>query len=396
MSPPREIPPSDDGDALVAIAQQQKKQKPARPAPADEPEMPDALFDGDEADDADDMPKRRPRRLPLTDDGIVPPEAVKPEKPRAKAEPKADKEAKADKAKPKAKEPEERKPRAKRPDPGPGLVTKGVHAGLRGVDAAQDLSRRLGAWGIAALAAAVLVIALGVAARTVQPAPAKVTGLRVAYTGGPQIADREMLAMVRGFPDIRRLDHGDRATLGALADWLMAQPIVREVRQVRVLHEPDGNRRTVEVRLSLREPAMPVVLATGARAWVDREGRILPGVLPPPPGPPKPILRAIETGGAERLTEALWLWERLERQLEAGLVTDIHLDDRLDLQDQRGIVLYTRQGSRLVWGRPTDIRFGVDREDKVRDLVHTIRCQGDLSRIATINVRFKEPIFTMR
>jgi hypothetical protein len=138
------------------------------------------------------------------------------------------------------------------------------------------------------------------------------------------------------------------------------------------------------------------VLASGARAWVDVDGRILPGILPAPAGNPRPMLRAIEHGGAERLREALWLWRTLEPQLDAGLLTDIHLDDDLDLKDQRGIVLYTRSGSRLVWGLPTDAKFGVERERKARDLVHTIRCQGDLTRIASINVRFKKLYFTLR
>ena len=39
---------------------------------------------------------------------------------------------------------------------------------------------------------------------------------------------------------------------------------------------------------------------------------------------------------------------------------------------------------------------GVDRARKIRDLVHTIRCQGDLTRVAAINVRFKKPYFTLR
>jgi hypothetical protein len=108
------------------------------------------------------------------------------------------------------------------------------------------------------------------------------------------------------------------------------------------------------------------------------------------------MLRAVERGGSERLQEALWLWRTLEPQLDAGLLTDIHLDDDLDLKGQRGIVLYTRTGSRLIWGLPGDAQFGIDRERKARELVHTIRCQGDLTRIAAINVRFKKAYFTLR
>jgi hypothetical protein len=59
-------------------------------------------------------------------------------------------------------------------------------------------------------------------------------------------------------------------------------------------------------------------------------------------------------------------------------------------------VLYTRQGAKFIWGAPGEERFGVQSEDKVRDLVHTIKCQGDLSRIERINVRFKEPFYLLR
>ena len=60
------------------------------------------------------------------------------------------------------------------------------------------------------------------------------------------------------------------------------------------------------------------------------------------------------------------------------------------------MVLYTRHGSRLIWGRPGEERYGVREEDKVRDLIHTIRSHGDLGRIAAINVRFKEPFSELR
>jgi hypothetical protein len=109
------------------------------------------------------------------------------------------------------------------------------------------------------------------------------------------------------------------------------------------------------------------------------------------------VLRAIEWAGIEGVRNALSLWKRLETQIEPGLVTDIHLYDALDKRGvQRGIVLYTRHGSRLIWGRSGEERFGVREEDKVRDLVHTIRSHGDLNRIAAINVRFKEPFSELR
>jgi len=380
MNVPRDA--SDDAEDLLAAAARLKKQarrKPAAVEPGDD-EMPDALFDelGDDA-------KRKPgKRMPLTDEAIPALRGeVEPTRPRAKAD--KPKPEKGDKAKP-------RKPAAV-----PGLVTKGVHAGLASIGLASHAGRQLGAWGMSALAAAGLVLGLSWNAAGTTPPPAPVGGVRVVYVDGPRIPERDLLALVRKFPGARQLlAQADRDTLVDLGDWLRDQPLVREVRQVRLVHQSDGKRRTIEIALALREAVMPAILATGARAWIDAEGRILPPILPAPGGQPRPVLRGIETGGAERLSEALWLWARLEKQLEPGLVADIRLDDPLDLKDQRGIVLVTRQGSRLVWGQPGDVRFGIDRERKVRDLVHTIRCQGDLSRIATINVRFKDPVFVPR
>jgi hypothetical protein len=107
-------------------------------------------------------------------------------------------------------------------------------------------------------------------------------------------------------------------------------------------------------------------------------------------------LRAIEWAGIDGVKVALNMWRLLESQVEPGLIKDIHLYDVLDQRGlQRGIVLYTRHGSRLIWGRPGDDRYGIKPEDKVRDLVHTLRSQGDVSRVAAINVRFKEPFFVL-
>lgn len=385
MTAPRDA--SSDADELLAAAARLKKQarrKPAAPAVGDH-EMPDALFD-ELADEPGEGERKPAKRLPLTDESIPALRGdVDSARPRAKAE----------KAKPaKAEKP---KARPRKLPAGPGLVTKGVHAGLASIGVATEAGRRLGAWGIAALAAAGLVVGLSWNAAGATPPPAPVGGVRVVYVEGPRIPERDLLGLVRRFPGARRLlEQADPATLAELGDWLREQPVVREVRQVRLVHQSDGRRRIVEIALALREAQMPAMLATGARAWIDAEGRILPPILPAPPGNPRPVLRGIESGGPERVREALWLWARLEKLLEPGLVTDVRLDEPLGLKDQRGIVLITRQGSRLVWGQPDDVRFGIDPERKVRDLVHTIRCQGDLSRIATINVRFKDPVFTPR
>lgn len=392
MNAPRDA--SDDPETLLEVAARLKKQAKRKPAPAaataGDEEMPDALFD-ELGEDGGGEAKRKPaKRLPLTDESIpaLRGDADASANAAVKAKPKAEK-AKPEKAE---------KPKARpRKAPAVGFVTKGVHAGLASIGIASEAGRRLGAWGIAAVAAAILVLGLTYSADGVTPPAAPIGGVRVVYIDGPRIPERDLLALMRGFPGARRLlAQADAETLAELGDWLREQPVVREVAQVRLVHQRDGKARTVEIALALREAQMPAVLATGARAWIDAEGRILPPILPAPAGNPRPVLRGIEAGGAERVREAIWLWSRLEKQLEPGLVTDIRLDDPLDLKDQRGIVLSTRQGSRLLWGHPDDTKFGIDPERKVRDLVHTIRCQGDLSRIATINVRFRDPVFTLR
>ncbi|MBA3686002.1 MAG: hypothetical protein H0W72_12305, partial [Planctomycetes bacterium] len=256
----------------------------------------------------------------------------------------------------------------------------------------------LGVWGSAALAAGLTVCALAFASSSVTPPPAKLSGVRVDYVSGPKLPASDVLALLRGYPYRDRLVQPSRADLIELTGFLGAQPMVKEVHAIRTIDEPvEGKapRRMLELSLSLREPRLPVVLATGSRAWLDEDGRILPGVLPGPTQP-RPIVRGIEAGGTAAVREALWLWSRLEGRIEPGLITDIRLDDPLDLKNQRGLVLCTRQGSRVIWGRPGDERFGVEAEDKVSDLVHTIRCQGDLGQIAVINVRFKDPFFVLR
>jgi hypothetical protein len=259
-------------------------------------------------------------------------------------------------------------------------------------------SARVGAWGIAACAATIAMLALTVDALRQVPAPLPVSNVKIAWLPGPQLPNAEVFAWLRKFPGREKIANPDSWILDQLAAYLRDLPAVSEVRQLRLVHEPDGKsgtRRSMEMVLALRQPVMPAVLATGERAWVDRDGRVLPGVLPAP-SVRRPNIRGIEATSQGTVQAALAMWQKLEPQLERGLVTDIVLNDALDERGSRGIVLYTRQGSRLVWGAPTEERYGVRVDDKVRDLVHTIRCQGDLGRIAMINVRFNQPFFVLR
>lgn len=301
-----------------------------------------------------------------------------------------------------------RKPRAAAPAPaqddepsGPGLVTRGIHAGLTGAQVTRSGLLKLGAWGCAAVAMITVLVVFSFYSINKAPTPLPVSGFRVTWLPGPKIAREEVLGWMRAFPGFPQLREGRQETLDALAVFLRKQPMVSEVRSVSVVHEPKPQnpeqlQRTIEVTMALRQPVMPVVLATGERAWVDGEGWLLPGSLAGP-SVRRPVLRAIEWAGIDGVRSALSLWKRLETQIEPGLVTDIHLHDVIDKRGvQRGVVLYTRQGSRLIWGRPGEEKYGVREEDKVRDLIHTIRSHGDLNRIAAINVRFKEPFSELR
>ncbi len=339
--------------------------------------------------------KRKANRIPLVD--AVDHDAVATE---AVAEDEVDEKPTRRRAK--------RKPRAVEPDDdapnsavGPGLVTRGIHAGLNGAQWTKQGALRLGAWGCAALAVMTVLVVFSCYSIDKAPTPLPVSDFRVAWLPGPKIPREDVLGWMRSFPEMAQLRDGHQATLDHLAVFLRKQPMVGEVRSVSVLHEPDAQqpqllRRVLEVTMALRQPVMPVVLASGERAWVDADGYLLPGTLPGP-SVRRPLLRAIEWSGIEGVRAALSLWKQLEPQIEHGLVTDIHLYDVLDKRGlQRGVVLYTRHGSRLIWGRTGEDRFGVREEDKVRDLIHTIRSHGDLNRIAAINVRFKQPFSELR
>jgi hypothetical protein len=315
-----------------------------------------------------------------------------------------------DPARPAKRKPAKRKPRAAEPveEPvlpkgkaGPGMVTRGIHAGLNGAQWTKNGALRLGAWGCAAVAMIAMLVVFSCYSIDKAPTPLPVSGFRVAWLPGPKVSKEEVLGWMRSFPQFAQLRDGKQETLDQLAVFLRGRPTVSEVRTVSVVHEPSPKdpqqlQRTLEVVMALRQPVMPVVLGTGERAWVDADGWLLPGSMPGP-SVRRPVLRAIEWAGIEGVRSALSLWKQLEPQIEPGLVTDIHLHDVLDKRGvQRGVVLYTRHGSRLIWGRPGEARFGVREEDKVRDLIHTIRSHGDLARIAAINVRFKEPFSELR
>lgn len=371
--------PDEGTTELIEAAERKRARVPLRDAPAGAPRP---------APSGDTPPASRRAERKRSSDGFVaadiPPQATE------------DDEAVERKA-----------PRRRRPAAAivagvrPGLVTRGVHAGLDGAQAAAAGIRRLGPWAIAAMALGLTVVVLSVYALTTAPEPMPVRRLRIDFLPGPQVAEREVQNWLGRFPYRDKLVTGDAWVLDHLATYLAALPAVATVRRVETVHEPVGADseelvRMLVLEIGLRQPVMPALLATGERVWLDQEGRVLPGTLPAP-AQRRPLLRDLERGGLPVVREVLDLWRDLETKLEPGLVTDIRCNDPLDQGGvQRGIVLYTRQGTRLVWGHPSESRYGVHATDKINDLVRTIRCQGDLRRIAVINVRFGRPFFLLR
>ena len=259
---------------------------------------------------------------------------------------------------------------------------------------------RLAVWSITAAAAAALLVVLTVHGLVSAPATRPIEEVRVLWLPGPQVSQKEVLSWISRFPQRDKLIAADAWTLARLGEFLASQEMVAEVRSVSTRHEPvpldvGGIRRVLEVELGLRQPVMPAILSTGQRAWVDVDGHRLPGSLSGPEVR-RPLLRDLEKSDPVTIRTVVEAWLKLEPQIEKGLVTDIALNDPIDDRGTCGVVFYTSAGTRLVWGRTEEARFGLSTEDRVRDLVHTIRCQGDMARVAEINVRYRQPFFTLK
>ncbi|MBN8527379.1 MAG: hypothetical protein J0M02_18765, partial [Planctomycetes bacterium] len=256
------------------------------------------------------------------------------------------------------------------------------------------------AWAAACICAALALLVLSAAAVANLPKPLPVDRVQVTWLEGPRAPQREVDGWLAAFPGREQLAEANGWVMGKLAEHLLAQPGVGEVRAVRLLHDKawtDGKPRLVrvlDIEMGMRRPYMPGVLASGGRVWVDREGVVLPGSLPGPDRR-RPLLRQLEAGGAN-LRAAVEAWQLIEPQLDPQMIATIDCAAPIDDRGARGIVLNAVAGSRLIWGRPDETMLGRDAESKAKDLVHTIRCQGDLSRIASVNVRFAKPYYTLR
>ncbi len=259
---------------------------------------------------------------------------------------------------------------------------------------------RLAVWSIAAAAAAALLVVLTVHGLVSAPSSRPVEEVRVLWLPGPQVSQKEVLGWIARFPQRDKLVAADAWTLARLGEFLASQEMVSKVRSISTRHEPvplevGGVRRVLEVELGLRQPVMPAILANGQRAWVDVDGHRLPGSLNGPEVR-RPLLRDLEKADPVTVRTIVEAWLKLEPQIEKGLVTDIALNDPIDDRGTRGVVFYTAAGTRLIWGRTEEARYGLSTDDRVRDLVHTIRCQGDMGRVAEINVRYRQPFYTLK
>lgn len=253
----------------------------------------------------------------------------------------------------------------------------------------------LSAWGACALAALLVVAVLSASGWWRAPVPAPLAGIYI--DGGNEVPAELKRRWLRSFHGVTALRQDpNHATLDALAIHLAQQPEVARVGRIGLeWRRHEGQlRRMVVAGVRMREPLMPVMLASGERAWVDGDGVLLPGILSGPSG--QPVLRNLEQGGLEALHEALAAWPLVAAQLPHGLITAIDLDHPFHARlQQRGIVFLTRYGNRLEWGRPGDERFGLDPARKARHLAHTLACQGDLSQVPVVSVRFDEPHFVL-
>src|SRR5690606_3762556 len=108
---------------------------------------------------------------------------------------------------------------------GPGWITRGVHAGLRGVESGAEAGRQLGVWGITAITAFVALCVLSGFAQARVPEDAPVRGMKMVYLDGPRLDDRDLFGLIRRYPGLDALREGDDGHLADFAAWLGEQPV---------------------------------------------------------------------------------------------------------------------------------------------------------------------------
>ncbi|TVR43435.1 MAG: cell division protein FtsQ [Planctomycetota bacterium] len=243
---------------------------------------------------------------------------------------------------------------------------------------------------------ATTILALSVIAWRNGPDPVQASLLQAP----PEVPRALFRQWVQAFPDSEALfQRPDLATMEAFAAFLSSQPAVRRVETIRLDPSsiPENGALTLQIQLDMRRPLLPVILASGERAWISDDGVLLPGILDGPRN--MPMVRGLEGTNNDIIMELIQIWPSLSQSIASfmpNLISEIHVDAAMPQSNRPGLVFHTRPGTRLVWGSPEEHRFGVDQDKRLRNLIHTLRCQGDLRRVPEINVRFHEPFAIVR
>ena len=397
-----EIDQSDDSEAIVSAAN--KKRKAAAKDPLTKKRGKVKV-----AETIDDEPQSKSYRKPRAKAKKA---ATKPKrKPASKAKPKTTPKSAA-KSKPRKKA----SPSSKPSTVSGGLVTRGVHAGLRGFEQFGSGVRHMSPSAWCGLAAAVMLMTVTILAWTKSPTPPNMplslSAFQLQTDDGKRLPDAIWRDYVTKYPALKswvvtgregkHFKNPSAEDLNDFAAYLEKQSTIASVQHLELsyIERKDRLQRSLLIHVDLRTPEMPVILSNGQKAWVDAEGVLLPGLMPVPEAyADRPVIRSIEQHPTA-LSEVLSFWPDLEDVIEADLITDIFLDEVMQRSTngmvlQRGIVLKTKQGTRIHWGRPGDDRFGLSNQDKIRNLLRTLNSQGNLRNTDVIDVRHSEPKYEL-
>jgi hypothetical protein len=274
----------------------------------------------------------------------------------------------------------------------PGMVTRGAEIVWCGVQRGcyRVTQSSASTWLLASVIAMSLVL-LAIAPRFEAPAAQGVDF--IGQDNPPASAAREWLLGYGGIYDV--LADPSQERLQGLSAHLIAQPEIAEVFAVRPRWSRTGQ-RLLEVEADLREAAYHVLLADGTKRYIARDGVLLPIVMPAPPAG-APQIRRLAAAGPEAFAFADALWQELlatDTSLAAQFpIIDLHwpLQHPLAAQQEFGVAFITQHGAPFLLGRADEIRYGHGVKERVADLVHLLRCQGDPSTLAGAQLRFPQP-----
>ena len=166
----------------------------------------------------------------------------------------------------------------------------------------EDPPVRLGLWGWVAVATTIAVLATGAVSDYRAPVPST----QAVCDFGPDGRHPPQLLAVQWLRSFEAgkgnlLNEPDRELLQRFAAHLGEQTAVASVQDVHLVWERDtlgDPMRVLRIQLTMREPVLPVMLDAGDQAWVDNEGRLLPGIIRGPEGTPAVRGYHRETGPA--------------------------------------------------------------------------------------------------